>query len=128
MAVSMIAPPNLPSPCRPLLPARSTIRAVVRWWLRTESPRLRPTGSTAPAAFKSNQKDNVLAIIGNVGTPTAVVAVPLANEEKTLLFAPFAGGPNLRNNPPDRYVINFRAGYAEETNTMIDALIDIVGA
>ena len=66
-------------------------------------------------------------MIGNVGTPTAVVTVPLANEEKTLLFAPFAGGPNLRNNPPDRYVINFRAGYAEETKTIIDALIDVVG-
>jgi branched-chain amino acid transport system substrate-binding protein len=51
----------------------------------------------------------------------------LPNEEKTLLFAPFAGGPILRNNPPDRYVVNFRAGYAEETNAMIDALIDIVG-
>ena len=72
---------------------------------------------TAPNMRQLIEKDNVLAIIGNVGTPTAVVAVPLANEEKTLLFAPFAGGPNLRNNPPDRYVINFRAGYAEETNS-----------
>jgi branched-chain amino acid transport system substrate-binding protein len=44
-----------------------------------------------------------------------------------LLFAPFAGGPVLRNDPPDRYVINFRAGYAEETTAMIDALIDIGG-
>jgi branched-chain amino acid transport system substrate-binding protein len=73
------------------------------------------------------EKDNVLAVIGNVGTPTATVAVPLANEEKTLLFAPFAGGPTLRNDPPDRYVINFRASYAEETAAMIDALIDIAG-
>jgi branched-chain amino acid transport system substrate-binding protein len=73
------------------------------------------------------EKEHVLALIGNVGTPTAIVAVPLANEEKTLLFAPFAGGPILRNDPPDRYVINFRAGYAEETAAMIDALIDIAG-
>jgi branched-chain amino acid transport system substrate-binding protein len=73
------------------------------------------------------EKDNVLAIIGNVGTPTATVAVPLANEQKTLLFAPFAGGPVLRNDPPDRYVVNFRASYGEETNAMIDALVDIAG-
>ena len=73
------------------------------------------------------EKEHVLALIGNVGTPTAIVAVPLANEQKTLLFAPFAGGPILRNDPPDRYVINFRAGYAEETAAMIDALIDIGG-
>jgi branched-chain amino acid transport system substrate-binding protein len=72
-----------------------------------------------PARTSSNmrqliEKDHVLAVIGNVGTPTANVAVPIANEQKTLLFAPFAGGPNLRNEPPDRYVINFRAGYAEK--------------
>jgi branched-chain amino acid transport system substrate-binding protein len=73
------------------------------------------------------EKEHVLALIGNVGTPTAIVAVPLANEQKTLLFAPFGGGPILRNDPPDRYVINFRASYAEETEAMIDALIDICG-
>ena len=73
------------------------------------------------------EKEHVLALIGNVGTPTAIVAVPLANEQKTLLFAPLGGGPILRNDPPDRYVINFRASYAEETSAMIDALIDIGG-
>jgi branched-chain amino acid transport system substrate-binding protein len=73
------------------------------------------------------ERDDVLAIIGNVGTPTAIVSVPLVNERKTLLFAPFSGGPVLRNDPPDRYVINFRASYAEETAAMIDALINIAG-
>ena len=82
---------------------------------------------TGPNMRQLIEKDNVLAIIGNVGTPTAIVSVPLVNEQKTLLFAPFSGGPILRNNPPDRYVINFRAGYAEETAAMIDALIDIAG-
>jgi branched-chain amino acid transport system substrate-binding protein len=84
----------------------------------------------ARAAINTRQlieKDGILAMIGNVGTPTAVVTVPLAREEKTLLFAPFAGGPILRNNPPDRYVINFRASYDEETQAIIDALIDIAG-
>ena len=45
------------------------------------------------------EKEHVLALIGNVGSPTAIVAVPLANEQKTLLFAPFGGGPILRNDP-----------------------------
>jgi branched-chain amino acid transport system substrate-binding protein len=66
----------------------------------------------------------VLAVIGNVGTPTAIAAVPIADEQKTLFFAPFTGAGFLRRNPPDRYVINFRASYAEETAAMIDALID----
>jgi hypothetical protein len=43
------------------------------------------------------------------------------------IFAPFAGGPILRNRPPDRYVINFRASYDEETQAIVDALIDIAG-
>jgi branched-chain amino acid transport system substrate-binding protein len=69
----------------------------------------------------------VLAVIGNVGTPTAIVSVPLVNEEKILLFAPFSGAPVLRDDPPDRYVINFRASTDEETSAMLDALIDLAG-
>jgi branched-chain amino acid transport system substrate-binding protein len=82
---------------------------------------------TAPNIRQLIEKDKVLAVIGNVGTPTAIVAVPLVNEGKTLLFAAFAGGSVLRNDPPDRYVINFRPGYAEEAGTMIDALVDVSG-
>jgi branched-chain amino acid transport system substrate-binding protein len=82
---------------------------------------------TAPNMRQLIETNKVLAIIGNAGTPTAVVAVPVANDQKTLLFGAFSGGPILRNDPPDRYVINFRAGYAEETTAMIDALIDIGG-
>jgi branched-chain amino acid transport system substrate-binding protein len=82
---------------------------------------------TAPNIERLIEKENVLAIIGNVGTPNAIVAVPLANEQKTLLFAPFSGGPILRNDPPDRYVINFRASYAQEIAAIVDALIDIAG-
>lgn len=81
----------------------------------------------APNMRELIEKDHVLAVIGNVGTPTATVAVPLANEEKTLLFAPFTGGPNLRKTPPNRYVINFRASYAEELSAIIDSLIGIAG-
>ncbi|KLN61973.1 ligand-binding receptor [Kiloniella spongiae] len=69
-----------------------------------------------------NQED-VLAVIGNVGTPTAISAIPIVNEEKTLLFAPYTGAGVLRKNPPDRYVINYRASYAEETSAMVNALI-----
>ncbi len=46
---------------------------------------------------------------------------------KDAAFRCSSGGPILRNVPADRYVINFRAGYAEETAAMIDALIDIAG-
>jgi branched-chain amino acid transport system substrate-binding protein len=78
---------------------------------------------TAPNMRQLIEKEKVLAIIGNVGTPTAIAARPIADEQKTLFFAPFSGAAMLRNSPPDRYVINFRASYAEETGTMIDALV-----
>ena len=41
------------------------------------------------------------------------------------MFAPFTGAGLLRKSPPDRYVINYRASYAEETTAMIDALITL---
>ncbi|WP_404463540.1 ABC transporter substrate-binding protein [Vreelandella aquamarina] len=68
--------------------------------------------------------DNLLAAIGNVGTPTAAVTIPIYNQEKTLLFGAFTGAGILRRSPPDRYVINYRASYVQETATMIDGLLD----
>ena len=78
---------------------------------------------TAPNMRQLIEQEKVLTVIGNVGTPTAIAALPIAGELKTLLFAPFTGAGMLRNNPPDRYVINFRASYAEETAAMIDGLM-----
>lgn len=78
---------------------------------------------TAPNMRELIEEKKVHAIIGNVGTPTAIAAIPIANERRTLFYAPFTGAGVLRKTPPDRYVINYRASYAEETAAMIDALI-----
>lgn len=80
---------------------------------------------TTPNMRKLIDKQEVLAIVGNVGTPTAVAAIPIAQEAKTPFFGAFTGAGVLRKTPPDRYVINYRASYAEETAAMVDALIDI---
>jgi len=69
------------------------------------------------------EEDNVVAIIGNVGTPTAVVTVPIAQKYKTVLFGTFSGGDVLRTIPPSRYVINYRSSYAAETAEMINGLL-----
>lgn len=82
---------------------------------------------TAPNMRRLIEKNHVLAVVGNVGTPTAIAAIPIANEKKTLFYAPFTGAGVLRKTPPDRYVINYRASYAEETAAMIDSLIKIGG-
>jgi len=68
-------------------------------------------------------QENVLAVIGNVGTPTAIAAVPIANRSHVPFFGAFTGAGILRRIPPDRYVINYRASYAEETAAMVQALI-----
>jgi branched-chain amino acid transport system substrate-binding protein len=66
-------------------------------------------------------------VVGNVGTPTAVAAIPIVNETHVPLVGCFTGAGNLRKTPPDRYVINYRASYAEETGAMVDALVTIAG-
>jgi len=40
-----------------------------------------------------------------------------------VLFGAFTGAGVLRKNPPERYVVNYRASYAEETAVMIDGLL-----
>lgn len=70
------------------------------------------------------QEDDVLAAIGNVGTPTAIVTIPLYNEYETLLYGAFTGAGVLRKTPPDSYVINYRASYVQETAAMVDGLLD----
>ncbi|MCH4811110.1 ABC transporter substrate-binding protein [Vreelandella neptunia] len=70
------------------------------------------------------QQDEVLAAIGNVGTPTATVTIPLYNEYKTLMYGAFTGAGVLRKTPPDRYVINYRASYVQETAAMVNGLLE----
>ena len=77
----------------------------------------------APNMSTLIDEKGVVAVMGNVGTPTAIVTVPIANEKKTLLFGAYTGAGVLRKSPPDRYVINYRASYAEETAAMVDGLL-----
>src|SRR6266436_1167680 len=80
---------------------------------------------TADAMKQLYEKDQVFGIIGNVGTPTAVVAVPYALERKMLFFGAFTGDNVLRHDPPDRYVFNYRASYAEETDAVVRYLVKL---
>lgn len=78
---------------------------------------------TVPNIRHLIQQEKVLALIGNVGTPTAVVAAPICKQMRTLLFGAYTGAGILRKIPPDRYIINYRASYAEETEAMVNGLI-----
>src|SRR6266852_2602305 len=80
---------------------------------------------TADAMKQLYEKDQVFGIIGNVGTPTAVVAAPFALERRMLFFVAFTGANVLRNDPPYRYVFNYRASYAEETDALVRYLVKL---
>src|SRR5437879_5201072 len=80
---------------------------------------------TGEAMKQRYEKDQVFGIIGNVGTPTAVVGIPFALERKMLFFGAFTGAGILRNDPPDRYVFNYRASYVEETDAVVRYLVKI---
>ena len=71
------------------------------------------------------ENDKVFGVVGNVGTPTAVVALPYALERNMLFFGAFTGAGLLRNDPPDRYVFNYRASYAEETEATVHYLVKV---
>ncbi|MBF0626680.1 MAG: ABC transporter substrate-binding protein [Magnetococcales bacterium] len=77
----------------------------------------------APNVRQLIEKEQVLALIGNVGTPTAVVTVPIAQQAHTVLFGAYSGAALLRKRPPDRYILNFRASYREETAAMVRGLL-----
>jgi branched-chain amino acid transport system substrate-binding protein len=80
---------------------------------------------TAVAMKELYEKDQVFGLVGNVGTPTAVVALPYALDRKMLFFGAFTGAGLLRNDPPDRYVFNYRASYAEETAAVVNYLVKV---
>ena len=72
--------------------------------------------------YESNQ---VFGFIDNYGSPTALVSVPYALERHAIFFGAFSGANSLRRDPPDRYVFNFRAGYAEEADAVVRYLVKI---
>lgn len=81
----------------------------------------------APAVRRLITEHRVIALVGDVGTPTAVVAVPICRETGTLYIGAFTGAGLLRPEPPDPIIFNFRASYEEEIAAMVEALVDIGG-
>ena len=71
------------------------------------------------------EKRGVFSLVGSVGTPTAAVAVPYVLEKRVLLFGALSGADLLRNDPPDRFVFNYRASYWEETAAVVKYLVEV---
>ena len=80
---------------------------------------------TTDAMHLLYEKQKVFGFIGNVGTPTAAVALPFALDHRALFFGAFTGASLLRRDPPDRYVFNYRASYSEETKAVVQYLVKV---
>jgi branched-chain amino acid transport system substrate-binding protein len=75
----------------------------------------------APACFKRMTKEGVFALGFFVGTPTAKVYVPLAQEEKIPVVGLFTGA-QLLYEPLKHEIINVRASYYDETREQVEKL------
>ena len=82
-----------------------------------------PTRSAARTEDLIN-RDNIFALLGYVGTPTSLAALPLATEAKLPFFAPFTGAQALRE-PFNRYSIHVRASYNDETAAIVKQVTSI---
>ncbi len=72
-------------------------------------------------------ENNVLAVIGGVGTPTARRIAPVLRTAKIPFVGPFTGADFLRNSVRFPNVINLRAGYMDEVVTMVDYIVNELG-
>lgn len=67
------------------------------------------------------EQDQVFALLGSVGTPTGLAAVPVLTAAKVPLVGMFTGAQGLRD-PFNRYVFHVRASYFDETERIVQHL------
>lgn len=83
-----------------------------------------------PRCLANTQKliieDNVFSLFCYVGTPTTVKILPLIEDARIPLLGMFTGANALRE-PFNRYVINIRASYYQETAAAVRHLVKDLG-
>ena len=67
------------------------------------------------------EEDKVFALVGSVGTPTNLAAVPAINAAGIPLIGPFTGAQGLRE-PFNRNLFHVRASYFDETERIVQHL------
>ncbi|MCJ2164532.1 ABC transporter substrate-binding protein [Pseudodesulfovibrio sp. S3-i] len=70
--------------------------------------------------------NNVFALFCYVGTPTTLKALPLVEEAHIPLVGMFTGANALRQ-PVNRYVVNIRASYYQETMAAVSHMVNDLG-
>lgn len=65
----------------------------------------------------------VIALVGNLGTPTASRTWKIANDKHVVFYAAFTGTNVLRLTPPAPYVFNYRPGYDQEMERIVADIV-----
>lgn len=81
---------------------------------------------TIEGVNKAIKEEKVFALVGAVGTPTSKAGQPIATAAKVPFIGPFTGAEFLRN-PFNRYVVNIRSSYFQETEAWIEHLTNDLG-
>lgn len=78
---------------------------------------------TLPNTVKLATQEKVFALFGFVGTPTLLKALPAIQQfnstEGLFLFSCFTGAQAQREAPNDKFVLNIRASYRQETAALV---------
>ena len=69
------------------------------------------------------EEDDIFALIGAVGTPTAIATVPISSARNVPFIGPFTGAEFLRA-PELRSVVNIRASYGAEAEAWVKHLTE----
>jgi len=69
------------------------------------------------------EEDSIFALIGAVGTPTAIATVPISSARNVPFIGPFTGAEFLRA-PELRSVVNIRASYSAEAEAWVKHLTE----
>jgi len=83
-------------------------------------------GNTTPVSTTALARGPgaVLALLGNVGSPTMLRAAPVAVETGTIYFGAFTGADKLLRDKTAgdcaKYIFNIRASYAQEAQATVD--------
>ncbi len=77
------------------------------------------------AAFA--EQDNVLAVIGGVGTPTARRSAPILRDAKIPFIGMFTGADFLQDSQKFPNVVNLRTSYLREVEALVEHMINEMG-
>lgn len=82
---------------------------------------------SVPSVLKLVNEDQVFGLFSGVGTPTIAKAMPVVKRyfevEKLFYFGSFTGAQVHREPPYEEFTFNIRASYAQETESMVRALV-----